>query len=354
MAITQISDIFEPDPSSRYFLEMNTSRNMLVQSGIATSSPELSDLVINQGGKTVDMPFWDDLPHDAAATSRSKVVTDDTTAITPDNLSTDYDVAAKLFRSQSWETAAIVKYVAGDDPIGRMMERYAAWWSREEQRLMLKTLTGLFASGGALATTHNHDISIEDGNNATDANKISGQAINAARFKLGDAFDMLTAIVMHSTVFQHADDLGLINYENGPTFIDVTTGNERRMPTWGNITILVDDGMTTTAGSTSGYKYSTYLFGAGAFARVKIPVSQGPGASLNEVVLDVEETEGTGAGTAQLITRWYGILHPRGVRFGGSLSGVTGPSDTLLETAGSWTKAFLDKHIRIARLVTNG
>lgn len=355
MAITQLADIFEPDPASRYFVELNTSKNLLVQSGIATASPELESIVLAQGGKTVDMPFWDDLPHDTGATDRSKVVTDDTTEITPAKLTTDNDIAVKLFRAQSFEAASIVKHIAGDDPVGRFVQRIANWWMREEQRIMLKILTGIFASGGALASTHQHDISIEDGNNATDANKISGTAINAARFKLGDQFDTLTGMIMHSVVFQHLDDLGLINFENGPMFIDQLTGSERRMPTYGNVTILVDDGMTTVAGATSGFKYHTYLFGAGAFARVKIPVSQfATGAAQNEIVLVTEEKEGTGAGTQELVSRWYGVLHPRGVKFGGSLSSVTGPSDTLLETAGSWSKAFLDKNIRIARLVTNG
>lgn len=355
MALVQLADIYEPEPSSRYFVELNTSKNRLVQSGIMAASSELADIVLGQGGKVVDMPFWDDLPHDTGATDRSKVVTDDTTEITPAKMTTDNDIAVKMFRAQSFEASSVVKHVAGDDPVGRMIERYANWWIREEQRLLLKILTGLFASGGALATTHSNDVSIEDGNNASSANLISPANLNDTRFLLGDSFDLLTGMIIHSAVFKTMDNLGMINFETGPTFIDIVTGSEKRMPTYGDVVILIDDGMTTESGGTSGTKYSSYLFGSGAIARVKIPVSQfQQGAAQNEVVLKVEESEGTGAGTAELISRWYGVLHPRGVKFQGSLSGVTGPSDTLLSTAGSWSKVFLDKNIRIARLVTNG
>lgn len=354
MALVQLADIFEPDPSSRYFVELNNDKNLLVQSGIATSTPELDTIVLGQGGKFVDMPFWDDLPHDTAAASRSKVVTDDTTEITPDKLTTDTDIAVKMFRAQSWEAAAIVKHVAGDDPVGRMIERQANWWNREEQRFLLQMLQGIFKTAGPLIGTHQHDISIEDGDAATASNKIAAAAINEARFKLGDAFDRLTGMIMHSTVFKGLDNLGLIDFENGPTFIDILTGSEKRMPTYGNVVIFVDDTMTNVAGTTSGFRYSTYLFGAGAFARVKIPVSQfAAGAAQNEVVLVQEEKEGTGAGTSNLISRWYGLLHPRGIKFVASVTG-TGPTDAQLVAAASWTKVWLDKNIRIAELITNG
>lgn len=353
-ALVQLADIFEPDPSSRYFVELNNDKNLLVQSGIATATPELTEIVLGQGGKFVDMPFWDDLPHDTGTDSRSKVVTDDTTEITPDKLTTDTDIAVKMFRAQSWEAAAIVKHVAGDDPVGRMIERQANWWNREEQRFMLQILQGIFKTGGALISTHQHDIAIEDGDNAAASNKISSIAINEARFKLGDAFDRLTGMIMHSTVLKGLDNLGLIDFLNGPKFIDNLTGAEMRMPTYGNVIIFTDDTMTNVAGLTSGFKYSTYLFGAGAFARVKIPVSQfAAGAAQNEVVLVQEEKEGTGAGTSELVSRWYGVLHPRGIKFVATVTG-TGPTDAQLVAAASWTKVWLDKNIRIAELITNG
>jgi len=337
---TAITNIVEPAIWSKYFLEMTTEKSLLVQSGIAGTSPEIEAAAL-QGGRTVNMPFWDDLPHDTGSTTRSKVVTDTDDAIAPAGVTADSDIAVKHFRAQDFQVAPIVKYVTGDDPAKMVLERYAKWWVKEEQRLLLKTLTGCFADS-TVASALQNSIAVEDYVSGADQ-LISSTAIEDTRFKLGDAYEKLTAIIMHSVPFKRLRNLNLVD------FIPASEQNASPIATYNGMRVLVDDGMTVTAGSTSGNKYYTYLFGQGAIARQDIPLESGD----PNIELWREPKKGTGAGQLDLISRRYFILHPRGIKYVGSLSGVVSPSDSDLESD-NWTQVYLTKNIRIARLVTNG
>jgi hypothetical protein len=286
------------------------------------------------------MPFWDDLPHDLGTSTRSKVATDDDTSITPAGLTTGEDIAVKLFRTQSFSVANIVKYAAGSDPAQIVLDRFSNWWIREEQRLLLKSLYGCFQDATVKAALCS-DIAGET--TTTDAAKLIGSdSIETARFLLGDAYDKFTGIVMHSVPFKRLRMLDLIDWtpesQQNPT-----------IPSYMGLRVLVDDNMTTVAGSTSGYKYYTYLFGQGAIARADIPLAGGD----PNIEVYRQPLKGTGAGQTDIITRRYMLLHPRGISYTGSVSGVTGPSDSDL-IADNWTQAFLTKNIRIALLITNG
>lgn len=336
---TSLANIYEPAIWSKYFVELTTEKSMLVQSGIAGTSPEISEAA-NQGGRTVSMPFWDDLSHDTGTTDRSKVATDDDDVLAPHGVTTGKDIAVKHFRTQSFSYGQIVKYLAGSDPAMVVLSRLATWWQKEEQRLLLKTLTGVF-SDATIAAALSNDIS--GAVQTTDASKlISSDAVEDTRFLLGDAYDKFTAMIMHSTVFKRLRKLDLID----------TVPESQQNPainTYMGLRVLVDDKMTNTAGTT--YKYSTFLFGQGAIARQDIPMA----TEDPQVELYRQPLKGVGAGQTDIITRKYFLLHPRGIAYSGSLNSANGmsPSDAEL-AADNWTQAFMTKNIRIARLITNG
>jgi hypothetical protein len=336
---TAIANIYEPEIWAKYFLEMTTEKSLLVQSGIAGSTPEI-DAAASQGGRICTMPFWDDLSHDTAATDRSKVATDDDTSITPHGLTTGEDIAVKHFRTQSFSVSPIVRYVAGDDPAQVVISRFAKWWQKEEQRLLLKTLTGVYADS-AIATALSNDVAGET--TTTDPAKLIGSSqIEDTRFLLGDAYDKFTAIIMHSVCFKRLRALDLIDDV-------VLSTQDPKVPTYMGLRVLVDDGMTNVAGGTSGRKYHTFLFGAGAFARTDIALASGDPA----LEIYRQPLKGTGAGQLDVITRRYFLLHPRGVSYyDADMAGVS-PSDAEL-AADNWTLAFMAKNIRFARLITNG
>lgn len=339
---TAITNIFEPVVYSKYLLEQTVAKSAFFQAGILGSDPEIQDAAL-KGGRTVQLPFWDDLAHDTGSTTRSKVATDTDDSIAPAGVTADYDVAVKHFRTQDFQVAPIVKYASGSDPAMMIVDRYATWWAKETQRLLLLSLKGAFADS-TVASELGYDISVEEA--TTDPTKLIGtNAIETARFKLGDAYAKFTGIAMHSVPFQRLRNLDLIDFEP----VSAQNPLAGKKPTYMGLDVIVDDGMTTTAGSTSGYKYDTFLFGRGAVAYADIPLESGdPNMELWR-----EPKKGTGAGQLDIITRKYFILHPRGIKYSGSLSGVVSPSDSDLESD-NWTKVYLTKNIRIARLRTNG
>ena len=339
---TIISNIYEPAIWEPAFIQLTTDKSALVQSGIAAADPEVVD-ASNKGGNTVSMPFWQDLPNDPdTASTISSVATQTDTVITPGGLSMGKDIAVKQYRTKAWNVSPIVKYVAGSDPVAVALSRYATWWAREEQRLTLKTLTGVFADATIAAALEN-DIAAAEGATTNAANLISSAAIEDTRFKLGDAFDKFTAIIMHSVPFKRLRNLDLID------FAPVSSQNPLAgsQPLYMGLRVLVDDNMTKTVAG-SGCKYDTYLFGQGAFARVDVPLESG------DPTIEVfrEPLKGTGAGSTSIITRRMFILHPRGIAFSGTPAAIY-PSDAEL-AADNWTQAYVTKNIRIARLRTNG
>ena len=114
--------------------------------------------------------------------------------------------------------------------------------------------------------------------------------------------------------------------------------------------VLVDDNVTKTATSDAGgYKYDTFLFGKNAVALTQLPMVDG----YPEIQLWHNPLQGGGAGNTSLLFRKYFIMHPRGVQWSGTASGIS-PTDAELATTSNWTQVALTKNIRIARIRTNG
>jgi hypothetical protein len=340
---TTLSNIYEPTIWEPAFVQLTTDKNALVQSGIAAADTEVVDAA-NKGGRIVEMPFWNDLPNDEnTAETLSSVGTTTDAVITPSGMTQGVDIAAKHFRNKAWNVSPIVKYAEGSDPVKVALDRYANWWVAEEQRIMQKILGGIFLDA-TIAAALSLDISGEE--STSDAAKLIGSsAIEDARFLLGDAYAKFTGMLVHSVHLKRLRNLGLI------TDVPVQDQNPlaEPIPYYMGLRVFVDDKTTKTAGSTSGYKYDAFLFGAGAFARTEVALD-----STEDPKIEVyrEPLKGTGSGSTSVITRRAFILHPRGIAWTGTAAGVS-PSDAEL-ASDNWTKAWDTKNIRIARLRTNG
>lgn len=328
MAKVQLADIIEPTVFTAYVVQRTNEMSRLFQSGIVDTDPQITALA--QGaGRTFSMPFWKDL---TGAPQRLS----DTTALVPKKIQADKDVAVKHFLGDAWSANDLAKYVAGSDPMRAIADLVAAYWARVMQKnVLLPTLTGIFA--GPLASTHVRNISIADGVNATDANKIGADAVIDAVGLLGDAWEQITGMVVHSAVFARMQKLGLVESEalqDQSIVIRRFLGRE----------VIVDDGVPVVAGGTSGFVYTSYLFGNG---------SVGYGEGGPDADEAVETDRDSLAGDDILISRRHFILHPRGVSFTGTVAGVS-PSEAELATAGSWTSVFENKSIKLLALRSNG
>jgi hypothetical protein len=328
MAKTLISNVIVPEVFTPYVVQRTMEKSALFQSGIVQAVPRI-DGSLNEGNRTVNMPYWNDLSGDDEVLS-------DSGALTPAAINAEQDVATQLFRGKAWSANDLAATMSGDDPMGAIGELVASYWARQGQAALISTLTGVF--NGTLNGTHVNGIAAEDTSNVTDATKISGEAIVDTVSKLGDAHNQLTGIVMHSVPYFRLVKLDLIQYEKD------SQGN-LSIPTYLGKRVIVDDGAPVTAGTgaSPSTKYTSYLFGAGA-------IGYGEGNPEEPTETDRDSL----AGDDILVNRKHYVLHPRGVAFQNAAVLGSSPTNAELTDTTNWSKVYEDKAVRMVSLVTNG
>lgn len=312
MAVTRIADIIVPAVFNPYVIQRTAELSALVQSGIVVPNPEL-DKLAKAGGKTINMPYWNDLTGDDEVLS-------DSGALTPQKITAGQDVAVLLMRGKAWSANDLAKALSGDDPMKAIGDLVAAYWARMEQKTLISVLGGAMGSSGMTGNVHDISAAPQSADQL-----ISGDAFLDASQKLGDAKDRLVAVAMHSAVETYLAKLNLIEY------VRESDANPR-VPYYMNKRVIVDDGMPVASGV-----YTTYLFGQGA-------VGRGEG----EAPVPVETDRDSLAGDDILINRRHFILHPRGIAFTGTPAGAS-PTNAELGTTTNWDRKYENKNIRIVQ-----
>jgi len=334
MALTQIADIIEPAVFEPYMRLRSTELSALFEAGITQLDPRI-DALMKGGGTLFELPAWDDLSQ-----TESVVGTDTAGAITPQKLTTSKDQAVKHFRNQAWQAADIVANVAGDDPMQEIADKVAGYWSREWQRFVISSLTGLFADNIANDSGDMvYDISTDSASAITAAEKISADALLQGMQTMGDAAGLLQAFATHSVVATELKRQNLIDF----------IPNARAEVTFARYMdklVIVDDGMPAVAGSNR-TSYATWLFRNGAMAF-------GRGEPRHPVETEREALQGAGSGIESLVSRQIVAIHPRGVKFTESSVAGNSPTNTELEAAANWDRVFDRKLIGLAEVNTNG
>jgi hypothetical protein len=322
MAVTQISDltlITKPEFAARV-QQLSTTQSALFQSGIVGADPVISMMAKSEGA-TFTLPFFNDI-------SGGSVVGSDDPAVllTPGKIDGGNEVAIKLFRNAGWSAMDLTKSIlAGDDPLERIAKLIANWWTRDQQTILINSLTGIFASGGALAATHVHDVTAA-------STALGSDVILDAKQKLGDAADDLAAMVMHSAKYTALQKALLIDY----------IGAERdiKFATFMGYRVIVDDSCPVSTGN-----YTTYLFGPGS-------VAYGEGSPKIPTEYKRDALAGNGSGQETIVTRREFIFHPRGLKWTSSSMAGSSPTNAELATAANWSQAWADKSIKLVKIVS--
>jgi len=306
---TKIKDVIVPEVFNQYVLNRTTELSALVKSGIVAQNPELNSLAVS-GGKIIQMPHWNDLAGESQLLS-------DTEPLKVNKITSGQDQARLQLRGNAWGANDLAGALAGSDPMRAIAEQVADFWAQDDQRVLLNTLDGVFAS----ATMKDNVLDVTKTENTT----FDGKNFLQAQFKLGDAFRYLTAIAVHSSTYSHMLANDMIE------FIPDSMGAP--IAKYRGLDILIDDGMPEKDGV-----FTSYLFGQGAlgYANVGAPVPTEVGRDRL-------------AGEDYLINRRHFILHPRGVKW--TESTVTGetPSNKELAMASNWSRVFDKKKIRIVK-----
>lgn len=337
MATVRLTDIIDVTVFRDLPAVNSKEKTALFQSGVIVNNPLLNELA-NSAGKMAELPFWNDLD----STSEPDLSNDDPSQLaTPDKITQGEQIARKLFLNKSWQAADLAsELAAGPNALQQVRNRVDSYWMKQMQRRIISGLDGVLADNvlnddGDMV----NDISIEDGQNAGAGNVFSRQAFTGAAFTLGDAFEDTGAIAMHSVVYKRAidnDDIDFIRDSEGRPLMATYMGRQ----------VIVDDGLTVQAGATSGFKYTTVLFGSGA-------LGYGEGSPLVPVEVDRSSLGGNGGGIETLTTRETWLLHPFGYKFTGNTVGES-PSLAEFKQAGSWQRVVERKNVPICFIITNG
>lgn len=333
-AYTAVSDVVVPAVFLPYVVERTAELSELVSSGIIDTDGQFADLA-GKGGKTVDMPFWQDLTGDDQ-------IIDDVNPLTTKKIVASRDVAIIQERGDAWKTNDLAKFLSGSDPMKVIGDLVADYWARKTQAMTISLLTGVFkiaSMAGNLHAIHATAGAVDD-----NANTLNGRTFIAGAQKLGDAKGMLTAVIMHSAV---EADLAVRD------LIDFVPDSEGKLTirTFMGKRVIVDDGMPVETINGAAV-YTTFIFGRGAIAL-------GVAAPTNEQVeggfgtWELEFGREPLSGNSIMINRRRFLMHIRGAKWlGGSMAGKS-PTNAELEAANNWLRVFEQKHMRVVKITHN-
>jgi hypothetical protein len=311
MAATKIADVIVPSVFNPYVTERSTQLSELFESGIIATVGELNVFGM-RGGTTLAMPFWKDL-------TGAEEILSDVVPLGVDKITSAQDIAVLHARGKAWGVNDLAEALSGDDPMAEIASLVGGFWSRRWQAMLLAILEGVFKS--ASMSGNIHDISAGAGAAAV----IGADAVVDAIYKLGDAASRLTAFAMHSATVAVLVKQGLIDFKED-------RNGDPTLPYYMGKRVIVDDTMPVNAGV-----YTSYLFGAGA-------IGYADGGAPTPTETDRDSL----AGEDILINRRHFVMHPRGVAWVGTSTGVS-PTNAELAIGTNWNRRYDPKNIRIVQ-----
>lgn len=336
MATVQLSDVqFDADVYASYVQEDHPDMNAYVASGVAVTNALLAARAAGEGDIT-SIPYWKDLAYDSENISSDNPGS----SATPDKIGTGKMVARNVHINNAWQTANLVSEVMGsEDPMMQIQSRTGKYWENRFEARIQGITTGVFLENEAGTGDMIHDVSLETTVGVTAANKFSFEAFVRARATMGESASALALLSVHPDVM-----VDLVVNQQIEYIQDSATG--LMIPTYNGLRVIEDKKLPVIAGTTSGFRYVSVLYKAGAFG-------YGDAPSKRPVAVEFDELAADGAGIETLVERKQWLIHPEGYKWNETT--VAGLSPTVAECAlpANWTRVFERENVSMAFLVTN-
>lgn len=317
MTVTLIENIVVPEIYDAYIREDFLNKSALIRSGAVVPDARLNAKML-EGGFSANLPFF--VPNEGD----DQVITEGT-PLTANSVSAKNQVVAKIIRGNLLTSTQLAAVGAGEDIVAYIRSIVGEAIIKNRQTALVKSLTGLFATA---LTSHVNDISGEDGTDAV----ISADALIDTMALMGDNYDKLALVAMHSSTFFALKKAGVLTET---PIIDPITQSTKFEYSISGANIIVDDNMPVTSGV-----YTTYLLGRGAVVY---------GSGLPSTMKSLEDYNDVKLSESGVAYRDGYILHPVGCSFTGTPAGAT-PTNVELATAGNWALAFNAKNIPMAAI----
>lgn len=329
---------FDPDVFTDYIQEADPVHTSIINSGVLRVAPEIS-AVLTDKNNVFTVPNYTPLTGDAKNY-------DGETDNTPVDVSAAKQTGMAFRRMAAWKDQDFTRELTGADPLGDVARKVAYYQQKNNQKDLLSVIDGVL-SVDALSG-HVKDITASKGS-ATSAtptaeNRLSADTfLDAAQEALGDNFDDLTMVAMHSRVYTNLLKLQLVN--NIATTPDAYSRGVQFGLLLNKYLVMVDDSLTTST-KDGAATYTTYLLGEGAIATARNVRIDRP----NYVDYDPEKN----GGVNKLYTKWGLAMHPLGMSLDVSKIAKNSPTRTELGTKANWSKVWDAKNIKLAKIVSNG
>jgi hypothetical protein len=326
MAVTLTADMIEPAIWLPYFTQRLREADEILKSGIAVYDARLES-TLREGGRKIDMPFWNEIGGDAKNW-------DDTTEMTPDKITANQEEAVKLSRYNAWAVHDLVPAWSGSSAMNAIETQLVPFWLNTQERILVSVLKGIFGVSGMSGSIN--DISGATG----DAAIISSNALIDTMMKLGIYFTQLTALMVSPTVY------GVLLKQDNIDFYRPSEGRDIMLYRGKPIVICQSLDNTTLFPDVANGIYNTYLFGRGAFSICD-------GAPLGQTLMEVQRR--AEFSTDYLYHRRFMIYHPHGFAFNVPLTNAMfanggTPTNANLATADNWTLASTRDRVPITLL----
>jgi len=336
MATTRLADIIDVTIFRDLPQIEGPEKTRFFDSGVVTRNALLDELA-NAPGKSIELPYWNDLDGSTEVNYSSD---DPASSATPQKITQGEQTARKSFVNQGWQAADLASELAmGGTAMEAVRTRTDRYFARQWQRRLIAATNGVLAdnvanySGDMVIDVASESIA---GQSAT--TRFNRDAFTEALYTAGDSAEIFTTIAVHSVVMAQMvknNDIDFIPDSDGMATI----------PTYMGKRVIVDDGLTVTAGTTDGFKYNSVLFGPGAFG-------YGVGSPITPVEIEREAAQGDGGGIETLWVRNTWLLHPFGFQQTGTPADVSFTQEELALDA-QWDRVLPRKNVPIAYLVTN-
>lgn len=325
---------FDPEVFTDYIQEADPVHTSIINSGVLRVSPDIS-AVLTDKNNVFTVPNYTPLSGDATNY-------DGETDNTPVDVSSAKQTGMAFRRMAAWKDQDFTRELTGADPLGDVARKVAYYQQKNNQKDLLATIDGVL--GVSTMSSHVKNIAAADMSDPTADNRLTADTfLDAAQEALGDNFDDLTMVAMHSRVYTNLLKLQLVN--NIATTPDAYSRGVQFGLLLNKYLVMVDDSLTTST-SNGHAVYNTYLMGEGAIATARNVRIDRP----NFVDYDPKSK----GGVNMLYSKWGMAFHPLGMSLDTDKITKNSPTRTELGTSGNWSKVWDAKNIKLAKIVSNG
>jgi len=327
MAETKITNVVVPEVFTKYVLEPSIYRNRFLKSGVLAANNTIDSLLAG-GGKTFNLPFWQDLD------DTNSSVPSETVALTVGNITAEKQIAVRLQRNRAWGANAMSAILSGDDPMGAIESFVGGYWERDYNKTLVSICNGVFADNIANDSSdlvNDSGLTVFSSDGVIDAQALLGENGVVGR---GDSTEYV-GIAVHPNTYAKMRKLDVID------FIPIS-GQTRPIPFYMGMEVIVDRRMPTSTNS-NGTEYTSYMYKAGAL--------QFGQTSRGYEATSTDRDESKGMGIDKLYTRRVYTIHPTGFAFQSSSVAGESPTNTELEAAANWDRVFEKENIGIVAYI---